>query len=268
MSHFISSFRLVPIQLLRVNAGKKIRLREYAASKGKSFDVVSENGLIKPKALDPPSYTGMSSTRRYHAKSDLSEIFREINVVVYAVDEGMTIVVLQAYMPLTCPKPLGTKLPDDLILVNEEGAHYSLQPAVEMSLIHTFGCYDFRFPLDAETDDELPLPQFLTTFPNLRTLKITDLNNKIADFLEGHATLYTKKLERMACEIRPILSALIISQSLAEAARIRETVQAYLSLGGFDAMTVIISNFVTSGGRWENFEGHTLYSYIFISAKL
>ncbi|KAG6106870.1 hypothetical protein E4U13_007188 [Claviceps humidiphila] len=57
MSHFISSFRLVPIQLLRVNAGKKIRLREYAASKGKSFDVVSENGLIKPKALDPSSYT-------------------------------------------------------------------------------------------------------------------------------------------------------------------------------------------------------------------
>ncbi|KAG5964750.1 hypothetical protein E4U56_002081 [Claviceps arundinis] len=150
MSHFISSFRLVPIQLLRVNAGKKIRLREYAASKGKSFDVVSENGLIKPKALDPSSYT--------------------------------------------------------------------------------------------------------------------DLNKKIADFLEGHAALYTEMLERMACEIRPILNALIIS--LAEAARIRETVQAYLSLGGFDAMTVMFSNFVTSGGRWENFEGHTLYSCIFISAKL
>ncbi|KAG6297471.1 hypothetical protein E4U45_005480, partial [Claviceps purpurea] len=57
MSRLISSFRFVPIQLFRVNAGKKIRLRDYAARKGKSFDVVSENGLIKPKALEPSSYT-------------------------------------------------------------------------------------------------------------------------------------------------------------------------------------------------------------------
>ncbi|CCE33162.1 uncharacterized protein CPUR_07086 [Claviceps purpurea 20.1] len=38
--------------------------------------------------------------------------------------------------------------------------------------IHTLGCYGFRFRLDLRNDDDLPLPQFLATFPNLRTLKL------------------------------------------------------------------------------------------------
>ncbi|KAG6106877.1 hypothetical protein E4U31_000514 [Claviceps sp. LM219 group G6] len=61
--------------------------------------------------------------------------FLGTNVVVYAIDEG-------------------TILPEGLILVDEGGAHCSLQPAVEMSL--------------------------------------RDLNEKISDFLKGHATLYTR----------------------------------------------------------------------------
>ncbi|CCE29641.1 uncharacterized protein CPUR_03488 [Claviceps purpurea 20.1] len=38
--------------------------------------------------------------------------------------------------------------------------------------IHTLGCYDFRFRPDAENDENLPLPQFLASFPNLRTLSV------------------------------------------------------------------------------------------------
>ncbi|CCE33754.1 uncharacterized protein CPUR_07680 [Claviceps purpurea 20.1] len=38
--------------------------------------------------------------------------------------------------------------------------------------IHTLGCYAFRFRLNPRNDEDLPLPQFLATFPNLRTLRI------------------------------------------------------------------------------------------------
>ncbi|CCE29505.1 uncharacterized protein CPUR_03198 [Claviceps purpurea 20.1] len=38
--------------------------------------------------------------------------------------------------------------------------------------IQTLGCYRYRFPLGLENGDDLLLPQFLATFPNLRTLRI------------------------------------------------------------------------------------------------
>ncbi|KAG6161238.1 hypothetical protein E4U11_003595 [Claviceps purpurea] len=38
--------------------------------------------------------------------------------------------------------------------------------------IQTLGCYQYRFLSDLKKDDELLLPQFLATFPNLRTLSI------------------------------------------------------------------------------------------------
>ncbi|CCE29638.1 uncharacterized protein CPUR_03485 [Claviceps purpurea 20.1] len=41
--------------------------------------------------------------------------------------------------------------------------------------IQTLGCYRFRFGLDAENDEHLPLPQFLASFPNLRTLSIDSM---------------------------------------------------------------------------------------------
>ncbi|KAG5961831.1 hypothetical protein E4U58_004100 [Claviceps cyperi] len=49
--------------------------------------------------------------------------------------------------------------------------------------IHTLGCFEFRFPLDAETDEDLPLPQFLATFPNLRTLIISSREYRTPEFL-------------------------------------------------------------------------------------
>ncbi|KAG6159702.1 hypothetical protein E4U11_004225 [Claviceps purpurea] len=38
--------------------------------------------------------------------------------------------------------------------------------------IHTLGCFGFDFRLDPKNDEYLPLPQFLATFPNLRTLRL------------------------------------------------------------------------------------------------
>ncbi|KAG6161235.1 hypothetical protein E4U11_003592 [Claviceps purpurea] len=38
--------------------------------------------------------------------------------------------------------------------------------------IQTLGCYKYRFPFDLANADDLLLPQFLATFPNLRTLRI------------------------------------------------------------------------------------------------
>ncbi|KAG6151749.1 hypothetical protein E4U11_007735 [Claviceps purpurea] len=41
--------------------------------------------------------------------------------------------------------------------------------------IHTLGFFDFLFPLNPKNDEDLPLPQFLATFPNLRTLRLNDV---------------------------------------------------------------------------------------------
>ncbi|KAG6162099.1 hypothetical protein E4U11_002915 [Claviceps purpurea] len=38
--------------------------------------------------------------------------------------------------------------------------------------IHTLGLYSFHFLLDRRNYEDLPLPQFLATFPNLRTLRL------------------------------------------------------------------------------------------------
>ncbi|CCE33156.1 uncharacterized protein CPUR_07080 [Claviceps purpurea 20.1] len=41
------------------------------------------------------------------------------------------------------------------------------------STIHTLGCRDFSFSYDPKHEHSLLLPQFLATFPNLRTLSLS-----------------------------------------------------------------------------------------------
>ncbi|KID84206.1 hypothetical protein MAJ_11275, partial [Metarhizium majus ARSEF 297] len=138
MSKFISAFKYVPVLLFRLNAGRSTKLREYSARRTRSFDVLSEAGMVKPKALDPSNYeapNGASMRPLGVVQTNLVKNFKGTNVVVYAIPEG-------------------TALPDDLILVHEKYDHYSLQPAVEMSL--------------------------------------TELNKNITEFLEGHATSYSR----------------------------------------------------------------------------
>ncbi|CCE29313.1 uncharacterized protein CPUR_03006 [Claviceps purpurea 20.1] len=48
--------------------------------------------------------------------------------------------------------------------------------------IVTLGCYDFFFPIWPENDEDLHLPQFLATFPNLQTLSIRSTRYTILPF--------------------------------------------------------------------------------------
>jgi hypothetical protein len=57
-SSFINAFKYIPKELFRVNNGHSIRLREWSVKRQRSFDLFTEAGRVKPKALDPSSYKG------------------------------------------------------------------------------------------------------------------------------------------------------------------------------------------------------------------
>ncbi|KAA8645051.1 uncharacterized protein ATNIH1004_009262 [Aspergillus tanneri] len=113
MSRFIARFSIFPKELFRLNNGNTIRIRDRAVKRVGSFDVTTEDGKVKPKAVDhPDTYQRTRSLILWH---DLVKNFIGKDMIVYSV-------------------PLGTKLPDDLTLVHEKGDHFSLQPTREMTL--------------------------------------------------------------------------------------------------------------------------------------
>ncbi|KAF1965911.1 hypothetical protein BU23DRAFT_603841 [Bimuria novae-zelandiae CBS 107.79] len=117
MSKFIRSFKVFPVELFRVNNGRAIRLREWAPQKT-SYDIITEDGRAKAKALNPATYAapnGASMRPNSEYKRDLIQRFRGQEVVVYSISAG-------------------TQLPDDLVLVHEYDDHYSLQAARDMPL--------------------------------------------------------------------------------------------------------------------------------------
>jgi len=59
MSSFIKSFNVVPLMLFRINTGQNVKLRDLALKQRKSYDILSEAGVVRPKALDPSTYAGM-----------------------------------------------------------------------------------------------------------------------------------------------------------------------------------------------------------------
>ena len=69
MSKYIKVFTAFPRELFRVNNGGTIHLRAFAGPHkpegGKSFDVLTEAGKVKPKALNPDTYDGMIHSRSY-----------------------------------------------------------------------------------------------------------------------------------------------------------------------------------------------------------
>ena len=75
------------------------------------------------------------------------------------------------------PDSIDTPIPKELILAHEHTDHYSMQPAVEMSL---------------KGRDEQPN---FSSFPVLNT--IPDLNQRITQFLQASGTLYTP--EKFGC---------------------------------------------------------------------
>ncbi|KAH7327742.1 hypothetical protein B0I35DRAFT_415630 [Stachybotrys elegans] len=118
MANLIAVFRQTPKELFRVNNGWQVSLRAWSPSR-RVYDIVPENGLVKPKALDLASYKAPNGAsmrpNSLYQQSLVSWRHRGNDVMVYAV-------------------PKGTDLPEDLLLVHERSDHYSLQPAIPMTL--------------------------------------------------------------------------------------------------------------------------------------
>ncbi len=54
----INTFKILPKELFRVNNGPSISLRALPTKPQGSYDLLTEAGKVKPKALDPKSYAG------------------------------------------------------------------------------------------------------------------------------------------------------------------------------------------------------------------
>ncbi|MCJ1268033.1 hypothetical protein MMC22_007919 [Lobaria immixta] len=61
MSNFLKIFTKVPKELSRINNGVKIKLRDFPGPVkpvSRSFDLLTDAGVVMPKALSPQSYDG------------------------------------------------------------------------------------------------------------------------------------------------------------------------------------------------------------------
>lgn len=59
MSKYIQRFSVIPKELFRVNNGPSVALRDRTVKKTGSYDLLTEAGKVKPKALDANTYAGM-----------------------------------------------------------------------------------------------------------------------------------------------------------------------------------------------------------------
>ena len=57
-SNLINVFKVAPKELFRVNNGRGVRLREWSVQRQRSYDIISEAGKVKAKALEPKTYSG------------------------------------------------------------------------------------------------------------------------------------------------------------------------------------------------------------------
>ncbi|MCJ1463596.1 hypothetical protein MMC07_002204 [Pseudocyphellaria aurata] len=118
MSKYIQRFSVIPKDLFRVNNGPSITLRDRTVKKTGPYDLVTEAGKVKPKALDPNTYAapnGASMRPNTPKQNNLVKTLKGADVIVYAI-------------------PKGTQLPNGLVLVHEFRDHYSLQASIEMTL--------------------------------------------------------------------------------------------------------------------------------------
>jgi hypothetical protein len=68
----ISVFRVVPKELFRVNNGRRIALREWTPKRTYTFDIFTEHGKVKPKALDPETYEGELVDRLRYTQNNIN----------------------------------------------------------------------------------------------------------------------------------------------------------------------------------------------------
>jgi hypothetical protein len=69
MSKYIARYGSFPKDLFRLNNGLSVRIRDRAVKRTGSFDVVTEAGKVKPKAIDANTYQG-----EYRIACELADI--------------------------------------------------------------------------------------------------------------------------------------------------------------------------------------------------
>ncbi|EGD87476.1 hypothetical protein H113_06073 [Trichophyton rubrum MR1459] len=113
MSRFIKSYSIIPKDLFRINNGRVVRLRAYPGPRRPPglFDLLTHNGMVQPKALNPATYqppNGASMRPNTLKMQQNAASLRGSSACIYKLDAGI-------------------RIPDDLILVHEFKDHYSLQ---------------------------------------------------------------------------------------------------------------------------------------------
>ena len=66
MPKLIRTFTAIPKELFRLNNGSSVLLRDRNVKPTGSYDLVTVDGIVKPKALDPKSYAGSAAHCTVH----------------------------------------------------------------------------------------------------------------------------------------------------------------------------------------------------------
>ncbi|KAL8928977.1 MAG: hypothetical protein Q9208_001420 [Pyrenodesmia sp. 3 TL-2023] len=115
----MATFNFCPKEMFRLTNTLPFRIRHLPLRPppGTPFDLITENGLVKPKALSPNTYefpNGFSLRTNDKRQQQLVRN-RGKSVLIFRIPEE-------------------TEVPEDLILVQDTEHHYSLQPAKEMTV--------------------------------------------------------------------------------------------------------------------------------------
>ncbi|KAE8353375.1 hypothetical protein BDV28DRAFT_157068 [Aspergillus coremiiformis] len=87
MVRYLGRFNIFPKELFRLNNGNIIRVRDGTVKKVGSFDVISEDGKLKPKALEPDYRPPNGASMRPNSQAQKENVmeFTGNNLIVYGV---------------------------------------------------------------------------------------------------------------------------------------------------------------------------------------
>ncbi|KAI1497262.1 hypothetical protein F5X99DRAFT_397641, partial [Biscogniauxia marginata] len=110
--------REFPLELFLMYDGRRrFKLRVPPPMISGAYDIAVKDGLVEPKALDPSTYeapNGLALRPNSPVQQSLVQALPS-GIMVYAFSRG-------------------THIPEDLLLLHEQSDHYSLQPAVRMTI--------------------------------------------------------------------------------------------------------------------------------------
>ncbi|KAE8349465.1 hypothetical protein BDV28DRAFT_160463 [Aspergillus coremiiformis] len=93
MAKYLGYFNIFPKELFRMSNSRIIRVRDGAVKKTGSIDVISEDGKLKPKALQSDTYSspnGISMRPNTEFQHANVSTFRGKKLIVYCVPAGNT----------------------------------------------------------------------------------------------------------------------------------------------------------------------------------